>query len=133
MASFLIREPSLTPGQLVFGRDMILNVQYQADWTAIKCHKQKIIRKNNQIENAKRIPYTYQVGDKVMIENNRANKYEQPYKGPYVILQVNTNGTVRLRMGAVTDTVNIRRIHPYKTPDSNRGGKCSMRRARDRR
>ena len=26
-----------TPGQLVFGRDMILNLQFQADWTAIKC------------------------------------------------------------------------------------------------
>ena len=24
------------PGQLVFGRDMILNTQYLADWTAIK-------------------------------------------------------------------------------------------------
>ena len=30
-----------------------------------------------------------------------------------VIQQVNTNGTVRLKMGAVTDTVNIRRIVPY--------------------
>ena len=28
-----------TPGQLVFGRDMILNVQYQSDWTAIKSRK----------------------------------------------------------------------------------------------
>jgi hypothetical protein len=42
-----------------------------------------------------------------MLENNRANKYEQPYSGPYRITQVNTNGTVRLKINAVMDTVNI--------------------------
>jgi ABC-type oligopeptide transport system substrate-binding subunit len=46
-----------------------------------------------------------------MLENNRANKYEQPYSGPYSgpyrITQVNTNGTVHLKINAVTDTVNI--------------------------
>ena len=31
------------PGQLVFSRDMVLNIQYQADWMAIKVHKQKLI------------------------------------------------------------------------------------------
>jgi hypothetical protein len=41
------------PGQLVFGRDMILNVQHITDWTAIKKHKQHPIYKNNQIENSK--------------------------------------------------------------------------------
>ena len=33
------------PGQLVFGRDMILNMQYLADWTAIKACKQQLIHK----------------------------------------------------------------------------------------
>ncbi len=42
-----------------------------------------------------------------MLENNRANKYEQPYSGPYCIIQVNTNGTLYLKINAVTDTVNI--------------------------
>jgi hypothetical protein len=43
-----------------------------------------------------------------MLENNRANKYEQPYSGPYRITQeVNMNGTVHLKINAVTDTVNI--------------------------
>jgi len=122
-----------TPGQLVFGRDMILNVQHLTDWTAIKAHKQRLISKNNRIENSKRIPYTYQEGDLVMLENHRARKYEQPYSGPYRIQQVNTNGTVRLKIKSVTDTVNIRRIHPFKTPNFNRGGECSMRRTKDRR
>ena len=70
------------PGQLIFGRDMILNMQYLADWTAIKAHKQQLIHKNNIIENSKSIPHQYKVGDKVMLENHHVNKYEQPYKGP---------------------------------------------------
>jgi transposase InsO family protein len=77
-----------SPGQLVFGRDMMLN----------KKHK--------------------------------ANKMEQPYEGPYKILQVNTNGTVRLKMGPVLDTVNIRRLQPYKSPMSDCGGECNMRRSK---
>jgi hypothetical protein len=76
---------------------------------------------------------TKQVGDLVMLENNRANKYEQLYSGPYHITQVNMNGTVHLKINAVTDTVNIQCIHPFKTPNSNLGGECSMRRFRDRR
>jgi hypothetical protein len=95
------------PGQLIFGRDMVLYVQHLTDWTAIKACKQQIICKNNRIENLKQIPHHYQVGDLVMLENNRANKYEQPYSGPYYITQVNTNGTVCLKINAVTDTVNI--------------------------
>jgi hypothetical protein len=62
-----------------------------------------------------------------MLENNRANKYEQSYSRPYRITQVNTNGTVRLKINAVLDTVNIQCIHPIKTPNSNRGGECSIR------
>jgi hypothetical protein len=111
-----------TPGPLIFGRDMVLNVQHLTDWTAIKARKQQIICKINRIKNSKQIPYHYQVGDLVMLENNsRANKYEQQYSGPYRITQVDTNGTVHLKINAVTDTVIIRCIHPSKTPNSNHG------------
>ena len=55
------------PGQLVFGRDMILNTQYLADWTAIKARKQQLIRKNKLIKNPKRIPHQYKVGNMVML------------------------------------------------------------------
>ena len=36
-----------------------------------------------------------------------------PYEGPYEIVSVHDNGTVRLRMGAIVDTVNIHLLHPY--------------------
>ena len=39
------------PDQLIFGRDMILNTTFIADWEAIRLRKQIIIDKNNQLEN----------------------------------------------------------------------------------
>jgi len=30
-----------TPGQLIFGHDMVLPIQFQADWACIKLHKQE--------------------------------------------------------------------------------------------
>ena len=88
--------------------------------------KTKIIQKNNKRENSKRLPHAYEVGDKVLLERNQPHKLERPYERPYKIQQVNTNGTVRLKMGAVTDTVNIRRIVPYRPPNTNHGGECNM-------
>ncbi len=55
------------PGQLIFGRDMVFNVQHLTDWTVIKAHKQQKIHKNNRIKNSKQIPHHYQVGDLVML------------------------------------------------------------------
>jgi hypothetical protein len=123
-----------TPGQLVFGRDMILNVQHEANWEFIRARKQKIIEKNNKAENAKRVAHTYSVGDKVLLRRGTENKYETPYQGPFVILKVNDNGTVRMQVKNVEDTYNIRRLTPYLgTEDIGHGGECSMRTSRKRR
>ncbi len=43
-----------SPGQLVFGRDMIFNVQHTANWEYIRARKQCLIQKNNQNENKSR-------------------------------------------------------------------------------
>ena len=54
-------------------------------------------------------------------------KYESPYKGPFKVLKVNDNGTICLRVGAVEDNVNIRRLTPYTQANAiNHGGECSM-------
>ena len=103
-----------TPAQLVFGRDAILNIPYEANWKLVKLRKQERIKRDNQRENAKRIPHTYQVGDKVLVSADALDKFSTtPYKGPYTVKKVHTNGTLRVQMGAVLDTVNIRRVHPY--------------------
>ena len=123
-----------TPGQLVFNRDMIFNIQHAANWKIIKQRKQKLINKNNERENSKRIPHEYKTGDLVLLRRGNENKYESPYSGPHTILQVNDNGTVRMTVGAVTDTYNIRRLTPYHQPSqSNHGGECNMRTSRAKR
>ena len=105
-----------TPMQLVFGRDAITNNEFTPDWDVIRTKKQKIINENNAKENAKQKPHTYQVGDKVLLKTDMTTKYGQdPYVGPYTIVQVNDNGTIRCRKNNVLDTVNIRNVHPHKT------------------
>jgi hypothetical protein len=104
-----------TPAQLVFGRDAILNTTFEANWQYIRERKQKIINENNKKENLKRIPHRYHVGDKALYRNDSLDKFStDAYDGPFEIVQVNDNGTVRLRMDKVTDTVNIRLLKPYK-------------------
>ena len=101
--------------QLVFGRDAILNIQHTADWNRIKKRKQKLIEQNNIRENAKRIKHTYNIGDNILITTDPQDpKYDEKYLGPYPVVQVNDNGTIKYRKGAVLDTVNIRNVHPYK-------------------
>jgi transposase InsO family protein len=123
-----------TPGQLVFGRDMILNIKHVANWEFIRARKQHIIEKNNKAENAKRIAHVYKQGDKVLLKRGTENKYETPYEGPYTVLKVNDNGTVRLKVRNVEDTYNIRHRTPYLEPDTmNHGGECSMRTSKAKR
>ena len=123
-----------TPGQLVFGRDMILNIKHEANWEYIRSRKQNLIFKNNKAENAKRTPHTYMVGDKVLLRRGTENKYETPYQGPYTITKVNENGTVRMIIKNVEDTINIRRLTPYhSTENITHGEECSMRTSRIRR
>jgi hypothetical protein len=84
-----------TPAQLVFGRDAILNIKFNANWKYIREQKQQTINTNNQNENKKRIPHHYCIGDRVLYRVDSMSKYsENPYDGPYTIVQVNTNGTV---------------------------------------
>ena len=109
-----------TPSQLVFGRDAILNVQFQADWQYIKDRKQKLIMQNNKRENATRKEHHCAVNDRVMIRQDPNRKHgSDPYKGPYRVIQVNDNGTLKLRRdadngGAVSQTWNIRNVCPIK-------------------
>ena len=103
-----------SPGQLVFGQDMVLPIKFKADWVAITQHKQEIINKSNCEENKKRIQHEYNVGDKVLLSKpGTLQKMSTPRKGPYTIERVFSNGTVLLDRGSFTHRVNIRRITPY--------------------
>ena len=118
-AAFAIRSTYHTtlqasPAQLVFQRDMLLPIQFVADWASIRERKQAVSNKNNENENRSRVPHEYKVGDKVLVTNTRKqSKMSAPRHGPYEVVRVSSNGTVRIRKGSVLDTVNIRRIVPY--------------------
>ncbi len=87
-----------TSTQLVFARDKLLNVGFQADWDYIKERKQKLLIQINKRENAKRIPHEYKVNDQVMVRLDPNRKHGTPqYAGPFSITRVNDNGTVQIR------------------------------------
>jgi hypothetical protein len=105
-----------TPCQLVFGRDMIHNIAFRANWDLIQKQKQDIINKPNQKENKNysRIPYEYKVGDQVFLETpGILRKLSTPRTGRYPVTNVYKNGTIRIQKGIVSERVNIRRITPF--------------------
>lgn len=106
-----------TPGQLVFGRDMIYDIKFKANWEYIRKRKQNIIDTSNKRENAGRIEHRYKPGHLVQLKND-SNKnlghFADAYLGPYRIKKVHRdNGTVTLDRGGFDERVNIRRIIPY--------------------
>ena len=103
-----------TPGAAVFGRDMLFDIPYLADWTDIGRRRQQQIDNSNALENKRRLSYDYKVGDKVLIvKKGIIRKVEDPNEGPYTITQVHTDGTVRIQRGAISERLHIRRLHLY--------------------
>ena len=102
-----------TPGQLVFGRDMIWDIAHVADWQYIKQRKQLLINKNNTNENKKRIDYDYAVGESIMKIKAGTLKMEQPREGPFPILRVHSNGTITIQKGPIEERLNVRQVLPY--------------------
>ena len=103
-----------TPGAAVFGRDMMFDIPYLADWHAIGQRRQQLVDRNNARENARRIDYDYRVGTKcLLIRDGVLRKGEDQFEGPFTITEVHTNGTVRIQRGSISERLNIRRIVPY--------------------
>ena len=118
-AAFAIRSTFHTtlqasPAQLVFGRDMLLPITFQVDWATIHQRKQDEMNRNNERENKNRLAHNYKVGDKVLLKfPKKQRKHRKIREGPYTIERVNTNGTIRIRRGHISDLVNIRRVTPF--------------------
>ena len=50
-----------SPGQLLFGRDMILLIKHEVGWGLIRQRKQTQINKDNICKNKHRVYYDYNV------------------------------------------------------------------------
>ena len=76
------------------------------------------MNKYNIRNNSKRVDHNHKVGDKFMINNNSAFKYDTPYNGTFKIMQCWTNGTVTLQCGAIKIRYSICCIKPYTSNTS---------------
>ncbi|DAZ95218.1 TPA: hypothetical protein N0F65_003453 [Lagenidium giganteum] len=105
-----------TPVQLVFGRDMIMHAAFVANWDRIRQRKLRQVERGNARENNQHLAHEYRVDDRVLIVKGktRLTKLEQPTTGPFKIRQVNGNGTVVIQRHGYTETINMRRIVPYR-------------------
>ena len=109
------RTLQVSPGSLVFHRDMLLPIPLLVDFELIRERRQTVIDDNNHCANLRRHSHNYQPGDKVLLLRDSGAKMESTTSGPYTIERVHTNGTVTiLRNSGVVERVNIRRIKPFQ-------------------
>jgi hypothetical protein len=104
-----------SPGAAIFGRDMLIDISFMADWCKIGEQRQSLTNHGNQQENAKQIYYDYKVRDKVLVINEGIlRKSESAYgKEPWTITTVHTNGTIRIQHGTKTKRLSIRKIESF--------------------
>lgn len=92
---------------------MIINAPYVANWRHLSERRCEQTIRNNIRENRFRVSHDYEVGDQVYIKNNDIERKLNPQSGSFQIIQVYTNGTVKIQRSAtVTERINIRRLHP---------------------
>ncbi len=89
------------PGADIFGRDMLFDVLFLADWTKIGEYKQLQTDKNTARENNTRLDWDYQPGDKVLLRKDGILcKSESRYESDrWSITSVHTNGTISVQRG----------------------------------
>jgi hypothetical protein len=100
----------------IFGRDMLFDIPFIADWKKIGEHRQLLTDRNTARENEGRIDYDYQVGQKVFVRNDGIlRKTESRYqKEPWLITSIHTNGTIRVQCGNKSEKMNIWRVKPFE-------------------
>lgn len=108
------RSLEVSPGALVFHRDMFLDIPLHADLIAIQERRQNIVDENLIRANRRRRTFDYQVGQQVWILVPTPATLAPQHLGPFPILQVHVNGTVTIQRNAtVTERISIRRLKPY--------------------
>ena len=72
-----------TPGEIVFQRDMFLDIPVIADLVAIRKRRQLLIDENLRRQNENRIEYHYKVGEYVWVKVYDPKKGDDRLHGPY--------------------------------------------------
>ena len=84
----------ISPGALVFQRDMILDIPIIADLEYIKNKRQVLIDENLRPHNLTRHSHDYTVGEEILVLTYNPSKLDPRAEGPYTIHQVHVNGTI---------------------------------------
>jgi hypothetical protein len=104
----------ISPGALVFNRDMLLPIPIMANYNLIRERRQATIDENARCANLRRRFKDYVVGEQVLLILKPLGKLSARTAGPYTILQVHVNGTVTINRGnGVSERINIRQVKPY--------------------
>jgi Integrase core domain len=109
-----------TPCQLVFGRDLILDSSFTANWLAILAHKLCQAQIDHARENHSPIDYSFAVSDLVLIQLHKHTlpKLAHPTEEPYRVIKVHLNGTLVIQHGDYAEVINICCLIPFLAPSS---------------
>ncbi len=94
-----------SPGAAIFGRDMLFDIPFIANWNKIGDYRQRQTDLSTERKNKRRVNYDYKVGDRVLvIQDGILRKAQSPHgKEPWTITTVHTNGTIRIQRGTKTE------------------------------
>jgi hypothetical protein len=111
-----------SPGAAIFGREMLFDIQFIADWQKMGEHGQQLTDLNNARENKRRIDYDYKVGQKVLLrkEGILRNAESRYHKKPWLIMSAHTNGTITVQGRNKTDRMNIWRVKLFEEDLDNK-------------
>lgn len=107
----------VSPGALVYNRDMLLDIPVITDLVALKGKRQDVIRKNLARANKHRVKHhDYTIGEQVLKLVYKPDKLEPRAIGPYRITRVHANGSITIQLTAhTTERLNLRRVRPFFT------------------
>ena len=80
------------------------------NWNAIKSQRESKALKDNERENTKRKQHVYKEGNKYWIVQNKYErncKSDKVAEGPFVIMKVYNNGTLRLDRNGYSEVIHI--------------------------
>ncbi len=105
-----------SPGAAIFGRGMLFDIFFIADWKKIGEHRQRLTDLNTAHENKGRIDYDYKVGQKILVRNEGILcKVESRWQiVPWIITAVHMNGTITIQHGNKEERLNIRRVKLFE-------------------
>jgi hypothetical protein len=93
---------------------MIYDLSFKAKWSDIKRKRQEASERNNRRENARRRDHTFRVNDLILLDRGETQRKLEPKRtGPYQVVRVYDNGTVKIRKENYTQRVSIRRCIPF--------------------